>query len=232
MIFTEVAELVSFIIIEGLEYVITSLIKAGIKYVIKKVVDSFGNVVTQIVYYYDSDGDGVDDSEQVVYTLDTLIPSLDDGYCLCNKGDKIGLGIPQYQVIDGFDIADFISSDIVTGNDNGFIVDFDFDGENDDVLVPLPDFTGDGQNDWGWLVDDDDNGLPDVSPYSPFYPVGSEGYHEIVERVSPADDYTIMTKPISEYTVTEGILLIFLIVGAFKLVGKAFRRKKVVKYYG
>ena len=216
------------IALQALEDIIINAIEDGIKYIIRKVVDAAGNVITEIVYQYDSDGDGTADSEQVIYTLDTLIPSLDNGYCLCNKGDTIGLGFPQYKLVDGSEIADLIDTDTITGNGNGFIVDLDNDGENDDILIPLPDFTGDGLGDWGWLVDNDDNGLPDISPNSPFYPVGSEGYHDIVSRVT-TEEYTIMNKPISEYTVTEGILLIFLIVGAFKLIGKAFRRKRVVK---
>ncbi len=220
-------EIIIIIILQALEAAITKAIEEGINYIVRKVVDSAGNVITEIVYQYDSDGDGTADSEQVIYTLDTLIPSLDNGYCLCNKGNTIGLGFPQYKLVDGSEIANLIDTDIITGNDNGFIIDLDNDGENDDILIPFPDFSGDGLDDWGWLVDDDDNGLPDVSPYSPFYPVGSDGYHEIVSRVT-TEEYTIMNKPISEYTVTEGILLIFLIVGAFKLVGKAFRRKRVV----
>lgn len=221
-------EIIITIILQALEAALAKAIEEGINYIVRKVVDAAGNVITEIVYQYDSDGDGTTDSEQVIYTLDTLIPSLDNGYCLCNKGNTIGLGFPQYQLVDGSEIADLIDTDTITGNGNGFIVDLDNDGENDDILIPLPDFTGDGIDDWGWLVDDDDNGLPDISPYSPFYPVGSEGYHDIVSRVT-TEEYTIMNKPISEYTVTEGILLIFLIVGAFKLIGKAFRRKRVVK---
>lgn len=221
-------EIIITIILQALEAALAKAIEEGINYIVRKVVDAAGNVITEIVYQYDSDGDGTADSEQVIYTLDTLIPSLDNGYCLCNKGNTIGLGFPQYQLVDGSEIANLIDIDTITGNGNGFIVDLDNDGENDDILIPLPDFTGDGQDDWGWLVDDDDNGLPDISPYSPFYPVGSEGYHDIVSRVT-TEEYTIMNKPISEYTVTEGILLIFLIVGAFKLIGKAFRRKRVVK---
>lgn len=88
--------------------------------------------------------------EQVVYTLDTLIPSFSDGYCLCNDGDEIGVGLPQYKIIDGTTISDIISDlSVVTGNSDGFLVDMDGDGFQDDVLVPLPDLTGDGQSDWG-----------------------------------------------------------------------------------
>ena len=221
-------EIIITIILQALEAALKKAIQDGINYIIKKVVDSSGNVVTRIVYEYDSDGDGENDSEEIIYTLDTMIPSLDNGYCLCNKGNEIGMGLPQYKILDGFEISELIDTDIITGNDNGFIVDLDNDGENDDVLIPLPDFTGDGYNDWGWLVDDDDNGLPDVSPFSPFYPVGSEGYTEIISRVSE-EDYTIMNKPIAEYTVTEGILLIFFIAGAFTFFKRMFRRRNSLK---
>lgn len=220
------SEIIITIIFTAIEAAITDAVKDGINYIIRKITDSSGNVSVKILYEYDTDGDGVNDAEETIYTLDTLIPSLDNGYTLCNKDNEVGLGLPQYKVVDCFDIVNYIDDDIITGNDNGFIVDFDGDGDRDDILVPLPDFSGDGYSDWGWLVDDDDNGLPDVSPYSPFYPVGSEEYHEIVCEMS--DDYTIMDKPISKYTVTEGLLLLFAIVGGFKLLGKAFRRKKVV----
>ncbi len=208
------SDILIIIILQALEAALTKAIESGIEYIIKKVVDSAGNVITQIVYEYDSDGDGENDSEEIIYTLDVMIPDLDDGYCLCNRENEIGLGLPQYKILDGFEISNLIDTDIITGNDNGFIVDIDFDGENDDILIPLPDFTGDGCNDWGWLIDDDNNGLPDVSPFSPFYPVGSDGYTEIIFRTVD-EPYTIMDKPISQYTVTEGILLIFLIVGSF-----------------
>ena len=220
-------EILTYIILQALEAALTKAIETGISYIIKKVVDEAGNIITQIVYEFDSDGDGVNDSEQVIYTLDSLIPNLDDGYCLVNKGNEIGLGLPQFEIIDGSEISNLIDTQIVTGNDNGFIVDIDFDGEKDDVLVPLPDFTGDGIPDWGWLVDRDDNGLPDASPFAPFYPVGSDGYRDIVSRVS-TEEYTIMNKPLKDYTVTEGILLIFLIACSFKFFSKLFRRKKVV----
>ena len=177
----------------ALEQAIEGALEKGITYIIKKVVDGAGNVVTQIVYEYDSDGDGENDSEEIIYTLDTLIPNLDNGYCLCNKGNDIGLGLPQFEIINDDEIGSLIDTDIITGNDNGFIVDLDNDGANDDVIIPLPDFTGDGVADWGWLVDDDDNGLPDVSPYSPFYPVGSEEYNYIIEQSGVTDD-NIMTK--------------------------------------
>lgn len=218
-------ELIPLILI-GLKEALFWAVEQGVKYIIKKVVDSAGNVVTHIIYEYDSDGDGENDSEQIIYTLDTMIPDLSNGYCLCNKGDEIGLGMPQFKLLDGFEIADLIDTDIITGNDNGFIIDLDSDGENDDILIPFPDFTGDGYNDWGWLVDDDDNGLPDVSPYSPFYPVGSEEYTYIIEQQSPTEA-TVLDKPFDNYTVSEGLLLFIAAASIVYLFSKIFRRRKL-----
>lgn len=222
----EIFEILLPLILKGLEAAIISAAKEGLKYIVRKMVDGNGNTTVKICSVT-AEGNGSSGEEQEIFTLPMIIPDLSSGYCLCNKGDEIGLGMPQYRLVD---ISDIITDiEVITGNDDGFIIDFDGDGDSDDILIPLPDFDGDGQGDWGWLVDDDDNGLPDVSPDLPFYPVGSEGYTEIVSHIVEEEPYTIMNKPIFEYTVTEGILLIFLIVGAFKLVGKAFRRKRVVK---
>lgn len=222
------SDILIIIILQALEAALTKAIESGIEYIIKKVVDAAGNVITQIVYEYDSDGDGENDSEEIIYTLDIMIPDLEDGYCLCNKGNEIGLGLPQYKILDGFEISDLIGTDIITGNDNGFIVDVDFDGENDDILIPLPDFTGDGYDDWGWLIDDDNNGLPDVSPFAPFYPVGSEEYTYIIEQTA-ADDTPIMEKPIDNYNVTEGLLALLVLFTALKFVWGLFTRKDVLR---
>lgn len=221
-------EIIFTIVLQAIATAIERAVEKGITYIIKKVVDSAGNVITQIVYEYDSDGDGVNDSEEVIYTLDVMIPDLKDGYCLCNKGNEIGLGLPQYKVIDGLEISNLIDTDIITGNDNGFIVDIDFDGENDDILIPLPDFSGDGYDDWGQLIDDDNNGLPDVSPFTPFYPVGSEEYTYIVEQ-SGADDTPIMEKPIDNYNVTEGLLALLVLFTVLKFVWGLFTRKDVLR---
>lgn len=216
------------ILLYALERAVEKAIENGLTYVIKKVVDGAGNVITQIVYSFDSDGDGVNDSEEVLYSLNTIIPDLSDGYCLCNKGNEIGLGMPQFEIVDGNDITGFLDTDIITGNDNGFIVDFDNDGANDDVLIPLPDFTGDGFSDWGWLVDRDDNGLPDVSPYSPFYPIGSEEYTYIIEQ-SGVSEGSIMTTKIDEYSVTQGLLALILLFMFLNFVRGLFRRSDYFK---
>lgn len=221
-------EIIIALILQALEAAVSKAIEEGISYIIKKVVDGAGNVITQIVYQYDSDGDGYNDSEQVIYTLDTLIPSLDNGYCLCNKGNEIGLGLPQFEIVDGTEISDFIDTSVITGNNDGFIIDFDNDGANDDVLIPLPGFTGDGLRDWGWLVDRDDNGLPDISPYSPFYPIGSEEYHYIIEQSGLADN-GIMVKPLDNYTVTEGLLALILLFTAINFVRGLFCKKDIYR---
>lgn len=48
-----------------LEQVLQELIKQGVNYIIRKTVDALGNTVTEILYKYDSDGDGIEDAEQV-----------------------------------------------------------------------------------------------------------------------------------------------------------------------
>lgn len=221
-------EIILALILQALEAALSKAIETGINYIIKKAVDEAGNIITQIVYEYDSDGDGENDSEEVIYTLNTVIPDLDNGYCLCNKGNEIGLGLPQFEIIDGTEISDYIDIPTITGNNDGFIIDFDNDGANDDVFIPLPDFTGDGLRDWGWLVDLDDNGLPDVSPYSPFYPIGSEEYHYIIE-LSGRGDNGIMTKPVDDYTVTEGLLALILLFTVISFVRGLFRRKDIYR---
>ena len=253
-------EIVIIFILKCVKDAVSNAIEEGITYVIKKVVDGAGNVVTKIVHEFDSDGDGEIDSEQEIYTLQLLIPDLSNGYCLCNRGNEIGLGLPQFKLLDGTqiwkhtssdillldegetdigdllpdigdilpDVGDFFAPEVITGNDNGYILDLDDDGENDDVLIPLPDFTGDGVGDWGWLVDDDDNGLPDVSPDSPFYPVGSEEYDYILER-SGVTDNSIMTKRTDKYSVTEALLALILLFTFIDFVRGLFRRSDYLR---
>lgn len=257
-----------------LNAILTALYKAlekaiadGIDYAIRKAVDVFGNYVTQIVQQIDTDGDGIADSEVVLHTMDILIPDLDNGYCIVNKGDKIGIGYPEFEVINGMEIYPYAemwdpdSTPRITGNGDGYLLDMDDDGDWDDVVIPLPDFSGDGIPEWGWVTDDDDNGVPDASGDAPFYPVGSEEYSAVIQSdnnapsiivMSPdgtmsvydtngqltAEDcdtaYSlwvsengIMNKPLDNYSVTEGILFIGFWVGAFALIRKIFRRKRV-----
>lgn len=196
---------------------------------IRKFIDSFGNVSTQIVYQYDSDGDGELDSEDIIYVIDSYIPDLNEPFQLVDKDGTIGLGYPMLKTVDSIDVsAAFSDIEYHSSTAGGYRIALEGDDVLDDVVYNLPfDYTGDGINDFEIIVDDNDNGLPDYCPTSPFYPIGSEGYNEILLQYGKAD-YTIMDKPISKYSVTEGILLIGFIVGAFGLLKKAFRRKKVV----
>lgn len=196
---------------------------------VRKFVDAFGNVSTEIYYKYDSDGDGEADAEKVIYNIESYIPDLNEPFQLVDKNGTIGLGYPMLRTVDYSDVSTgFLDSEYHSSTSGGYRFALEGDGTLDDVVYPLPfDFTGDGLADFQIIVDDNDNGLPDYCPTSPFYPIGSEGYEEILLQYDKTD-YTIMDKPISKYTVTEGLLLLFAIVGAFKLIGKAFRRKKVV----
>lgn len=174
-------EIVLTMLLTALEQVISNAVEQGIDYVVRKVVDNTGRVITKIVYDVDTNGDGVADSSQELISFDLLIPDLSDGYCLCNDGEDIGIGLPQLQFVDGLDVVDYIGDNDIVGNGNGYLVDFDGDGDKDDVLLPLSDFNGDGVCDWGLVVDRDDNGLPDAASTAPFYPVGSDEYSAIVE---------------------------------------------------
>lgn len=193
-------QIVIIIIISALEDALYELVKSGVKYIVRKVVDEFGRCRSEIVVEYDSDGDGTNDTEEVLYTIDTVIPDLSEGYCLCNDGDKVGLGYPQYKVLSGIDVAqhyDLFVPDadypVISGNDNGYLVDWDSDLENDDVLIPMDwDLDGDGLDDWGWLIDDNNDGLPDASPDGPFYPVGSDEYHDIAAQSEEGVSIVVM----------------------------------------
>lgn len=250
--------IIQFILI-AVEQAIQSAIEGAINYVIRKVVDETGRWVTEIVYQIDSDGDGVTDTEQTVYTLDAVIPDMDTGYCLCNDGDQVGIGFPTFEIVDGTTVGDIFNGDQLTGGRNGWIVDADGDGEFD-VLVPLlTDLTGDGVSDWGKVIDRDNNGLPDASPDLPFYPVGSDGYDQIAHSSSEGVDivlvssdgeiavydrngnikaedvdnaYTlwvsennIMDKHLDNYSVTEGLLLLMLLVSVAFFIRSLFKRK-------
>ncbi len=215
------------LILEALAKALEKSVEKGITYIIKKVVDSAGNVITKIVYEYDSDGDGIMDGEETIFTLDTMIPNLDNGYCLCNKGNEIGLGYPSFRLVDANDVLPIIQDTDFIGDGDFIVTDLDGDG-NDDVLLPVTyDGDGDGLPDFQIVVDDDDNGLPDVSPYSPFYPVGSEEYTAIVEKTR--SDSRIMETPLDDYNVSEGLLLIILILLGFNFVRGLFTRKDVFR---
>ena len=136
---------------EIIAIILSELLKAGIKYTIKKKVDEVGNNITQLIQVFDDDADGVIDREELIYTIESLIPDLSADYCIVNKDDEIGIGFPELRIIDNTDMADMLD-EVIVGNNNGVIVD-------GDTYVPLPfDTTRDGVNDWGKIVDADDNG--------------------------------------------------------------------------
>ena len=216
-------------ILIGLLDALGNAISDGIDYLVRQVTDGAGRVFTEFVQQIDTDGDGVYDQEIILHSLEMLIPDMDNGYCLVSDGDTVGLGLPAYQLIDGIDLCSYIDlSDpvhypCITGNDNGFILDMDYDGLADDVIIALPDFTGDGANEWGWILDLDSNGVPDVSPDSPYYPVGSEEYYAVVQ----ASEDAIMSKNLDQYTVTEGLLLILAIFAIINFLKGLFRKREV-----
>ena len=238
---------------EIIAIILSELLKAGIKYTIKKKVDEVGNNITQLIQVFDDDADGVIDREELIYTIESLIPDLSADYCIVNKDDEIGIGFPELRIIDNTDMADMLD-EVIVGNNNGVIVD-------GDTYVPLPfDTTGDGVNDWGKIVDADDNGIPDASPEAPFYPGGSDGYNQIIQSVrtdeksfiivsaegtvsiyDPNGDlteedynqaYTLwlqdnaaLDKPFKNYSVTEALLLIVALFAGVSLIGKLFKRR-------
>lgn len=220
----------------------------------RKTVDDFKNTVTEVVVIFDSDGDGENDTEEVVYRIYQTLPDYETGLCICNNGNEIGLGLPMFEIIDGrefpdllakapsvpladlptlpdtseiVDIEPFREYPIITGNDKYLIADLYDDGFND-IISPAGDITGDGVNDWFVIVDEDDNGLPDASPNFEFYPVGSEAFEYLIEGIGQADD-GIMTKRVDNYTVTEGLLALILLFSVFSFIRGLFRRSDYFK---
>ena len=211
-----------------LQEIAIALGKAYIDYKIRQIVDEFGNLVTEFYQSFDTDGDGIAETENVLFSLISAIPDLDNDYILVNDGDEVGLGLPEMRIIDGMDIGAFVDiDDDIMGNSDGYLVDLDGDMHSDDMLIPLEDFTGDGMHDWGWIVDSDDNGLPDLADDSPFYPVGSEPYYDIISASS--GDSNILDKPLDNYSVTEGLLLLLLLCNVFFFIKSMFKRKDVFR---
>lgn len=240
-----------------LEQLFQKLIIEYAEYHIRKQIDSIGNSFTQIVQYFDDDGDGETDREVVLAQFDASVPDLSDDYCIVNKGDEIGLGLPKLEPFTADDIGSMIDDEVFTGNSKGVYI-------GDDVYVPIPvDFDNDGSTDWGRVVDANDDGIPDASPDAPFYPVGSDGYNQILSGmqdggksiiiVSPdgttcvydengnitdedcetayrlwVSDNNIMSKSMDNYTVTEGLLFLTFIVSMFGFFGNIFRRRRVM----
>lgn len=242
-----------------LSQLLEKLIVEYAKYYIRKQIDSIGNSFTQIVQYFDDDGDGETDREVVLAQFDVSVPDLSDDYCIVNKGDEIGLGLPKLEPFTADDIGSMIDDEVFTGNSKGVFI-------GDDVYVPIPvDFDNDGSTDWGRVVDSDDNGVPDASPDAPFFPVGSDGYNQILSEmgngdgvdivlVSPEGEIAvydrngnikeedvdtayatwvsqngIMVKKLDNYSVTEGLLLCVLLISVAFFIRSLFKRKDVFR---
>ena len=238
-----------------LSQLLEKLIVEYAKYYIRKQIDSIGNSFTQIVQYFDDDGDGETDREVVLAQFDVSVPDLSDDYCIVNKGDEIGFGLPKLEPFTADDIGSMIDDEVFTGNSKGVYI-------GDDVYVPIPvDFDNDGSTDWGRVVDSDDNGVPDASPDAPFFPVGSDGYNQILSEmgngdgvdivlVSPEGEIAvydrngnikeedvdtayatwvsqngIMDKKLDNYSVTEGLLLCVLLISVAFFIRSLFKRK-------
>ena len=242
-----------------LSQLLEKLIVEYAKYYIRKQIDSIGNSFTQIVQYFDDDGDGETDREVILAQFDVSVPDLSDDYCIVNKGDEIGFGLPKLEPFTADDIGSMIDDEVFTGNSKGVYI-------GDDVYVPIPvDFDNDGSTDWGRVVDSDDNGVPDASPDAPFFPVGSDGYNQILSEmdngdgvdivlVSPEGEIAvydrngnikeedvdtayatwvsqngIMDKKLDNYSVTEGLLLCVLLISVAFFIRSLFKRKDVFR---
>lgn len=195
---------------------------------VRKFIDSFGNVSTQIVYQYDSDGDGELDSEEVIYNIESYIPDLNEPYQLVDKNGTIGLGFPMLRTVDSVDVsAAFSDSEYHSSTSGGYRIALEGDDVLDDVVYPLPfDYTGDGLPDFEIIVDDNNNGLPDYCPTAPFYPIGSEGYQEIVEAHS--QNVPALEKSFKNYTVSEALLFIIACGSLVAIFSKIFKRRKLL----
>lgn len=231
-----VAVLLPFVI-EGLKAAIETAIKEGIKYVVRKVINEAGKAVIRFV---------AEGTEEIIYELDASAVQLSGawnsmGLTLGNCGDEVGFGIPIYRLVSNNEFSELLnivplstdggsSSDLPTLSYLGStaLVDLDGDGETE-PMFPVPDFDGDGFDDWKIIVDDDDNGLPDLSPELPFYPVGSDEFTYIVEQQTKQDERPIMETPLDSYSVTEGLLTLILIFSVLNFVRGLFTRKDVFR---
>ena len=149
----------------------------------------------------------------------------------------------------------------ITATDDYYIVD-------NDVYLPIPiDYDIDGHTDWGMVIDENHDGIPDASPDGPFYPVGSDEYNKIIGTipkdseggvdlvvVSPEGEIAvydrngnvksedvdtayatwvnkngIMNKKLDDYSVSEGLLLLLLLISGCFFIRGLFRRKDVFR---
>lgn len=135
----------------------------------RKTVDDFKNTITEVVVIFDSDGDGTKDSEQVVYRIYQMLPDYETGFCICNKDDEIGLGLPMFEIIDGKAFPELLAkSPSVPLSDLPVIPDTsdEFPDISDIIDIDIPSFSKDYPvitgNDKYFLADLYDDGSNDI----------------------------------------------------------------------
>lgn len=165
----------------------------GTKYYIKKTIDN----IVQLVERIDTDSDGIYE-DVVLAELGTITYDSNADYNIVSDGDTIGIGTAAIELIDGMDLPNYIDTyspgdyPVISYNDGVYIYDVDNDGDND-TIIPFDDLTGDGFADFGLVLDEDDNGVPDVADDSPYYPIGSDEYNTIVRKMSNEPSLVILS---------------------------------------
>lgn len=110
-----------------------------------------------------------------------LFPSSDSLQLTENYDGELGLGYPQYYVLDSGELAYMISAaPAFSGSPGCFYTDIDGDGIKEMIASVGGDLTGDGINDFAYILDLNGNGIPDADPDSPFYPIDSPDYKRII----------------------------------------------------
>lgn len=112
-----------------------------------------------------------------------LLPDGSGGLQMCEDLEgNLGLGFPQYFVIDSFEFSDMVAAlPSFSGSPGCYYTDIDGDGVKDMVFPLGADFTGDGFSDFGYVLDLNSNGIPEADPSAPFYPIDSPDYNRIVK---------------------------------------------------
>lgn len=83
-----------------LSELLTQAITQYAKWEIKRKLNNAGKFVSEFYALIDNDGDGVAEHEELVFSFDASVPQSYNGYSLVNNGDEIGLGYPEYEIID------------------------------------------------------------------------------------------------------------------------------------
>lgn len=223
----------------------------------RKTVDDFKNTVTEVVVIYDSDGDGENDTEEVVYRIYQTLPDYETGFCICNKGNEIGLGMPMFEIIDGREFADLLckSPNLDVLSELPETSDVSELPEISEIDTPVvykeyPIVTG---NDKYYLLDWNNDGCNEVvAPTADLTADGINDFLSVVDKngdglpdaspnevfypvgseafnelVGYGEDDLALTKPFSHYSVPEALLFIIAGCALFGLFCKIFKRRKI-----